>query len=132
MAAIVRSAILICALASAQTAGDVILFLRSTATVLANAHENGPREFLDRFDKSMPDYATLRGYVEALVARAEVGSAIEVVTDSGDERRRVLELDWVLEVQDQRPRRQVLKCTIEKRGKNWKFVSLEPVDFFKY
>lgn len=132
MAAIVRSAILFCALALAETPDDVIRFLRGTATVLADAHENGPREFLDRFDKSMPGYATFRDYLEALVARTEVGSAIEIVSDSGDEHRRLLELDWVLEVQDQSPRRQVVKCTIEKRGKNWKFISLEPLDFFKY
>jgi hypothetical protein len=67
-----------------------------------------------------------------LAGRAEVGSAIEIVSDSGDEHRRALELDWVLEIQDQRPRRQVLKCTIEKHGRNWKFTSLEPVEFFKY
>jgi hypothetical protein len=134
MVAIARSAaaLFFCAAAIAQTPSDVVQFLRGTATVLANAHDDGPREFLDHFERTMPGYATLRGYVEALVARAEVGSAIEIVSDSGDERKRVLELDWVLEVQDQRPRRHVLKCTIEKRGKSWKFTSLDPVDFFKY
>jgi len=115
-----------------ETPAGVIQFLRTTAAVLANAHENGPREFLGRFDRDMPGYAGLRTDVEGLVAQAEIGSAIEIVNDSGDEKRRVMELDWLLEVQDQRPRRQVLKCTIEKRGKAWKFTSLQPVDFFKY
>ncbi len=118
--------------AFAQAPADVVLFLRGTATVLANAHENGPREFLDRFDRQMPQYAAMRANIEELVARAEIGSAIEIVSDSGDDRRRVMELDWILEIQDKAPRRQVLKCTIEKLGKNWKFVALEPVDFFKY
>lgn len=116
----------------AETPGDVIQFLRATATALADAHENGPREFLDHFDRAMPEYSTLRAHVEALVARAEVGSAIEIVSDSGDAARRVLELDWVLEIQDQRSRRQMVKCTIEKRGKSWKFASIQPIDFFKY
>jgi len=116
----------------AQTPDDVVQFLRSAATILADAHEDGPRQFVDLFDRDMPDYSTFRGYVEALVARVEVGSAIEIVTDSGDDKRRMLELDWLLEIPDQRPRRQILKCTIEKRGKKWKFTSLQPVDFFKY
>lgn len=87
---------------------------------------------MDRFDPSMPRYAELRNNVEALVTRAEVGSAIEIVTDSGDEHRRELQLDWLLEIQDQQPRRKIVKCTIEKRGKDWKFTSIDPVDFFKY
>jgi hypothetical protein len=115
-----------------DTPADVIQFLRSTATVLADAHENGPQEFLDHFDRDMPDYAIFRGYLETLVARAEVGSAIDIVSDSGNEQKRVMELDWLLEIQDQAPRRKIIKCTIEKRGKNWKFTSIEPVDFFKY
>ncbi len=107
-------------------------FLRSAATILAGAHEMGAREFLGLFDSSMPKYADLRANVEALVARAEVGSAIEIASDSGDDRRRVMELDWLLEIQDRAPRRQVVKVTIEKRGKKWIFTSIEPVDFFKY
>jgi hypothetical protein len=127
-----RTVFLICAAAFAQTPGDVVQFLRGTATELADAHENGPRGFLDRFDRAMPEYAAFRGNIEALTGRAEVGSAIEIVSDSGDQQRRVLELDWVLEIQDQAPRRQVVKCTIEKRGKTWKFTAVEPIDFFKY
>jgi len=92
----------------------------------------GPREFLDLFDRDMKNFAELREHVQGLTARAEVGSAIEIVSDEGDEQRRVMELDWVLEIQDQAPRRRVLKCTLEKRAKKWKFTSLDPVDFFKY
>jgi hypothetical protein len=112
---------------------EMVNFLRSTAAALAEAHdEHDTRAFLDQFDHSMPGFATLRDQVEELVARAEVGSAIEIATESGDENRRTLELDWVLEIQDQRPRRKVVKCTVEKQGKNWKFTRLEPIDFFKY
>lgn len=131
MAAIARSFLLTALVCSAQPA-DVIEFLRSTASVLASAHDTGPREFLDLFDPSMPEYSTFRNDVETLVTRAEVGSAISIVTDAGNEQRRTLELDWLLEIQDQAPRRKIVKVTIEKRGKTWKFTSLEPVDFFKY
>jgi hypothetical protein len=112
---------------------EMVTFLRSTAAALAEAHdEHDARTFLDHFDRAMPGFATLRQQVEELVARAGVGSAIEIATESGDENRRTLELDWVLEIQDQRPRRKVVKCTIERRGKDWKFTTLEPLDFFKY
>jgi len=121
-----------CANVFAETPADVIQFLRSTGTILADAHEDGPGQFLGRFDRDMPNYAALRENVESLVARWEVGTAIEIVTDSGDEKRRVMDLDWLLEVQDHRPRRQIVKCTIEKRGKSWTFVALDPVDFFKF
>jgi hypothetical protein len=112
---------------------EMVNFLRSTAAALAEAHDqHDAREFLDHFDRAMPGFATRRDEVEELVARAEVGSAIEIATESGDDNRRALDLDWVLEIQDQRPRRKVVKCTVEKRGKDWKFTSLEPIDFFKY
>jgi hypothetical protein len=124
---------LVCATALGQSPSpDVVSFLRSTATALADAHESGPQQFLDHFDRDMPGYADFRNNIESLVARAEVGTAIEVVTDSGDAQRRELQLDWTLEIQDQRPRRQVVKCTIEKRRNGWKFTALEPVDFFKF
>jgi hypothetical protein len=116
-----------------QTPESVIQFLRTTATDLANGHgDHDAQEFLDHFDSSMPDYVALHDAVEELVARSGIGSAVEIVTDAGDDKKRTLELDWVLEVEDQLPRRKVLKVTIEKKGKHWKFTSLEPVAFFKY
>jgi hypothetical protein len=132
MAAIARkAAFLFCAVAWAQTPNDVIQFLRNVASDLANAHDNTAQEFLSRFDRDMPNFGDLKNNVETTVSRWEVGSAIEIVTDSGNERKRTMELDWVLEVQDHAPRRQVVKCTVEKRGKNWKFTSFDPVDLFK-
>jgi len=133
--------LLACTVAQAQTPDDVIAFLRSTALALASAHGGDPRgkndagPFLECFDSDMPHYAELRDEIETLVERAEIGSAIEIVTDEGDDSKRKLDLDWVLEIQDQRPRRAILKCTIEKdkkRKRAWKITSLEPIEFFKY
>ena len=140
MPAIVRSVLLIAALAAAQseTPDDVVQFLRTTARDLAGAHDSGPRglpdpsEFLAHFDSSMPNYAEFRDAIETLIQRAGIGSAIEIVTDEGDPQKRTLELDWLLEIQDQQPRRQILKCTIEKQKKQWKFTSVDPIAFFKY
>ena len=132
MAVIARSALfLICAIAWGQTPADVIQFLRGTASDLANAHDSTAHNFLNRFDRDMPHYVELSNAVEAMVARWEAGSAIEIVKDAGDGTRRVMELDWVLEVEDHAPRRHIVKCTIEKRGKSWKFTLFDPVDLFK-
>jgi len=130
------------ALAAALRAADpprgVIEFFDDLTRALADAHTDNPRlpisaaVFLDKFDSTMPDYSQLRDNVEDLVSRSKVGSAVEFVTDDGDENKRTLDVDWTLEVEDRLPRRQVLKCTIERRGKTWKITSLAPVDFFKY
>jgi hypothetical protein len=122
----------------AQSEPDVVDFLKSTAGALANAHDPygdgrpDAQAFLEKFDPAMPGFAALRDQIDALVARAEVGTAIEVVTDEGDDHKRELQLDWVLEITDQRPRRQIVKCTIERVKGAWKFTALDPIDFFRY
>ncbi len=121
----------------AQSPPDVVEFFRATASALSEAHSNdrdfrsdaGP--FLDNFDPKMPGFATLRDEVQALVSAAPVGSVIDFISDEGDTQARNLQLDWVLEITDQEPRRQILTCRIERRGKKWKITKLEPIEFFK-
>ena len=61
----------------------------------------------------------------------EIGSTIEVITDEGDEQKRTLELDWLLKIDNAEPRRQIVKCQVERQGKKWKITALDPVEFFK-
>jgi hypothetical protein len=110
------------------TPKDVRDLIRATADALTN---KDTRDFLGRFDAKMPGYETLNYYVEALAARDVILSSIEIYTDQGDDRQRTMELDWILNVDSERARRAFVKVRIEKQGKKWKFVSLEPVDFFK-
>lgn len=115
-------------LAVGQSAPDVVEFVRSAAEALSLGNASA---FLDKLDQDMPEYPKLRGEIEALTASGDVGSAIEIVSDEGDDRGRSLELDWLLEVRDQKARRGIVKCRIERRGKRWKITRLEPVEFFK-
>ncbi len=121
----------------AQSAQDVVELFRSVAAALSNAHSGGPHNepdvqpFLENFDPAMPGYATFRNEIEDLVGTAPVGTQIEVLSDEGDDKKRALELDWILEIDDQRPRRQVVKCTIERVKGKWKITALDPIDFFK-
>jgi hypothetical protein len=116
---------------------DVVDFFRTVASTLQDAHSDDPnlptdaRPFLDKFDSRMPGFAAFRDEIEALVAAAHVSSAIDFVTDEGDNQKRMLQLDWLLQIEDEQPRRQILKCTIERQGKNWKITALDPIEFFK-
>ncbi|HVP00110.1 MAG TPA: hypothetical protein VMT15_18695 [Bryobacteraceae bacterium] len=111
---------------------DVIDFFRSMATALGNAHRDGSAEaFLEHFDTSMPGYAEFSGRIGAMAAVGEVGTAIDFVNVKPDGAKMTLDLDWLLEPEGQQPRRAVLQCTIEKRGKKWKVTSLAPLEFFK-
>jgi hypothetical protein len=120
---------------------DVIDFFRSVASTLADADRDAaeariarPRkatEFLDHFDKSMPGYAEFRDQVEDMVGAGEVSTNIDFINTAGNDKKRTLDLDWLLQCEGQRPKRAVIKCIIEKRGRKWKITSIGPVDFFK-
>jgi hypothetical protein len=84
----------------------------------------------------MPAYPPLRANVSALVAAVDVESGIDPVGNSGDDRRREVEVDWQLQLVGRSGiatvtrRRQNVKLRLEKRGRGWKVVGLEPVAFF--
>jgi hypothetical protein len=108
-------------------------FLGAAASALAEGHRLpfDADPFLDTFDSAMPGYAALSGDVRGLLAEAGVASFIEPLTDVGDDRKRTLELDWILEMHGYPMRRKIVTITLEKRQKDWKFTSFDPIDFFK-
>jgi hypothetical protein len=69
--------------------------------------------------------------MDEMVAAGEVSTTIDFVNTKGDRQKMTLDLDWLLQCEGQRPRRQVVTCTIEKRGKKWKITSIAPIEFFK-
>jgi hypothetical protein len=98
--------------------------------------ESNPAAFMKNIDPAMPEYEQLRARVTALMAQAEVVSSIDFLIDEGDDTRRTVEVDWLLQI---RPvadfgalerRRQVVKCSLERRGKKWLVTALAPVAFF--
>jgi hypothetical protein len=102
---------------------------REIAEALANRDADA---FLDQFDRQMQGYETLRDEIRELLAvTQEIGTTMDVISDEGDEQKRSLELDWVLKLDTEDPRRQIVKCRAERQGKKWKITALEPVDFFK-
>ena len=128
--------LLVATFALADTAADVLNAFTSAAEGLIN---DDAASFLDRFDRNMPGYAALQNNVEGLLAAYDVGATIEEISDEGDDHKRTVELDWLLILKQkgttnspQQTRRQVVKCTVERRGKQWKITALEPMDFFHY
>jgi len=87
-------------------------------------------EFMGLFDKRMPGYEELRSEIGIRIGSEGLGSTIEVVTDDGDEAKRVMQLDWLLRPEHGALKRAIVKCTLEHQGKNWKIVALDPVAFF--
>jgi hypothetical protein len=113
---------------------DVIDFFRVLASELVDARHNPPHTaeyFLKYFDKTMPGYAEFSSQIEAMIGAGEVSTTIDFINTTGDNKKRTLDLDWLLLCHGQSPKRAVIKCTIEKRGKKWKITSLDPIDFFK-
>ena len=106
---------------------DVQTFFRTAAEALA---DQDPDAFLDHFDRGMPGFAQLRDDVQAL-ASSDVSSTVEIAKDEGDVQSRLVELDWRIRIDQGRPRREIVRCKIEKQGKKWKLVSFEPVRFFQ-
>jgi hypothetical protein len=117
----------------ADTRADLMDLFASMAAALADS--NAPA-FLAAFDPSMPGLDKLRIEVNALVKDAGVSSSVEMIGDQGDDQKHSVELDWFLEIDSTavgaklERRRQVVRCRLQRLGKHWKIVALEPLDFF--
>jgi hypothetical protein len=55
-------------------------------------------EFLDAFDRSMPEYDRLSGNVAALVRDAAIQNSIDVLSNDGDDQSRTVSLTFALRV----------------------------------
>lgn len=128
--------LLIATFVLADSAADVLNVFTSAAEALIN---DDATLFLESFDRNMPEYAALQNNVTGLLAAYDVGATIEVISDAGDDQKRTVELDWLLILKQkgatnspQQTRRQIVKCTVERHGKQWKIATLEPIDLFQY
>lgn len=119
--------------APADTHADVVDLFASMAAALS---DDNPAGFMKAVDRKAPDYDRLKGQIEALVQASEIGSAVEVINNDGDDSKRTVDLDWYLELRSRVPggpsmqRRSVIRCQIEKEGKRWRVESLKPAEFF--
>jgi hypothetical protein len=127
---------------AADPAQEVLDLFTSLAASLS---ANNASEFMSAFDRRMPGYEKLQGYVNALVGPKlpddtfliNTENYVDVVSDEGDAQHRTVELNWRMRIKHkidgtaQVSREQKLKCTLEKSGKKWKIVAMEPIEYFK-
>jgi hypothetical protein len=112
---------------------DIRDLLRDVAGAMA---EGNARRVVSFIDPNLPGFARLERDVTALVEQYEVTSAIDTLRDEGDDRAHSLELDWYLQIRTRdltgvlERRRQAVKCRVEKQGRKWRIVALDPLEFF--
>lgn len=93
------------------------------ASIASSLSEGNTIAFLEAFDLSMPNFEKLASEIAALAAQAEVVSSIEILLDEGDDNRRSVEVDWLLEIRSKQEsgplerRRDLVKCQVERQKK---------------
>jgi hypothetical protein len=123
-----------------RAAWDVV----STAIARLQAHESeilpsmlrtsNLAAFLSAFDRDMTGYDELRGNVSALLNTVDLESAVTLVSNTGDDRSRSVEVDWILTLLD--PAGETTSVRREKKvtfrlallKKKWKIEALSPAD----
>jgi hypothetical protein len=140
-----RRALLVASLAAAlraDSADDVWDVIAGAARALTEAtalpppNRGSAAPFLSSFDPKMRDYDTLRAKVTALIAQADLQSTLDPVRNEGDDRARDLDIDWQLRITDlatgltSARRQEIVKCRVEKQGRKWRIVSIQPMSFF--
>jgi hypothetical protein len=112
---------------------------RDSASVItglaASLTAGNVQEFMAPFDPAMPGLDRLRAGVAALATQGETQSFIELTKNEGDEHARTLELTWELRILRTgdatiSSRREVtVTCKLELRGKRWRIIAFQPIDF---
>ena len=101
----------------------------------ALAASNGD-DFMQAFDRNMPDYDRIHTEVIQLLQQGDVTSSVQPVRDEGDNKHRAVDLDWYLEVHNPDPaapvinRRDIVHCRLERLNKQWRVVAMDPISFF--
>jgi len=104
--------------------------------IAAALSDDNPMMFLESVDQDMPHFQDFQNDLLALTGQAQLSNSIEAVSEEGDEAHRTEALDWFLEIvgkSESRPverRRAVVNFRLERRGKRWKIVSIDPLHFF--
>ena len=119
--------------AMADTHAEVVDLFASMTAALS---EENPAGFMKAFDRGMAGLDELSRNIKGLVLTYEAGSSVEVLKDEGDREKRVVDLDWFLELRSRQPggpttrRREVIHCELALRDKRWRIVSMTPVSLF--
>jgi hypothetical protein len=104
--------------------------------IAAALSDDDPMVFLKAVDHDMPHFHEFETNLMALTDQADIANSIEILADSGNNTQRREELDWFMQVVGKsafhpvEQRREVVRVSLERRGKKWKIGSIEPLSFF--
>ena len=133
----VRILVMILAAAGAACASDAPQQIFDLFSNIASAlSDDDPAVFIEAVDPNMPHFYDFRAMLTALVGEADLTNSVEVMTDTGDDKHRTTELDWVLHLADKagshtiEERHKAVTFKLERKGKKWKIVSIDPMNFF--
>ena len=131
-----RRGLMFASLAAPLFADDSREVWELLAQVAGALSEGNMDEFLQAFDRAMPEYHTLELNVSSLLRQYEVRSSIEPLDEDTKGLSYIVDLDWLLELVEQQDntnitrRRERIHCEVVKRGKAWKVMKIEPLPFF--
>lgn len=121
--------------ATALAADDPAAGAREAVAGFAGGISNdNPELALSYVSKKLPSYGSFARNLRALLQQNEVTSSAGPVSNEGDDLKRVLELDWYLEIRSKSGelalvrRRETVRCTVERVSpkKKWMVTEFEP------
>jgi len=130
---VIALSLALAALSFADTHRDVMHVFGNMASALTAGN---PDQFMESFDRGMPDYDTIKDDVIQLVGEGQITSIAEPIHDEGDDRHRTVDLDWTLDIQipdspmAPQHRRETVHCRLEVIKGHWRVYSLDPISFF--
>jgi hypothetical protein len=91
---------------------------------------------LAQFDRAMPGFQDFKASLAALWARYRIEPSLDLISNEGDDTHRTLQIDWALTLRnpedtvDSKRREQPVTCRVEKQGKAWRIVAINPANLF--
>ncbi|BDC49669.1 hypothetical protein F183_A19850 [Bryobacterales bacterium F-183] len=131
-AVLVLSVMLAAAAADPETAAR-----EAVADFAAGLAQDNAEQALRAVSKKMDGYGEFADQIRALVRQNLVTSSVSPQSNTGDDSKRELELDWYVEIKSRNEdlamvrRRETVRCTVERTGKNkWQITAIAPLRLF--
>ncbi len=138
--AVVAAALLLVPHLFGAASSDPVGEARETVAGFAGGLSNdNPELALSYVSKRMPGYGAFANNLRALLQQNEVTTSAKPLSNDGDDLKRVLELDWYIEIRSKSGelslvrRRETVRCTVERASlkKRWFVTGIDPVRLFE-
>ncbi len=83
------------------------------------------------FADTMPQTRRVMGEIQSLIAVEATNSTIEVVRQEGDAGHWTAQLDWLMQVGTEPPKRGIVTVNFERIDGEWRITGFDPIDWFR-